>query len=126
MVAEKLEEVIEKAVKNKLSNYNNVSAMGNNEPAMPKLVEFVETDSLGETLEKLAILHIRTWMLEDAIQAARTDKQIADLKRKIDICFKVKRPKYVAAINAMIDNSIKTGRSLHEDSVKFYKGIDNE
>ena len=113
MVAEKLEEVIEKAVKNKLSNYNNVSAMGNNEPAMPKLVEFVETDSLGETLEKLAILHIRTWMFEDAIQAARTDEQIADLKRKIDICFKIKRPKYVAAINAMIDNSIKTGRSLH-------------
>ena len=27
MVAEKLEEVIEKAVKNKLSNYNNVSSV---------------------------------------------------------------------------------------------------
>ena len=64
-------------------------------------------------------------MLEDAIQAATNDKDIADLKRKIDICFKIKRPKYVAAINAMIDSAIKTGRTLHEDSVKHYKGLDN-
>ena len=90
------------------------------------LPEFVETDSLGETIEKLTILHIRTWMLEDAIQAAVSDKEIADLKRKIDICFKVKRPKYVAAINAMVDGAIKNGRSLQEDSVKLYKGLDNE
>ena len=65
-------------------------------------------------------------MLEDAIQAATNDKEIADLKRKIDICFKIKRPKYVAAINAMVDNAIATGRPLKEDSVKLYKGLDNE
>jgi len=65
-------------------------------------------------------------MLEDAIQAATSDKEIADLKRKIDICFKIKRPKYVAAINAMVDNAIATGRLLKEDSVKLYKGLDNE
>jgi len=88
-------------------------------------VEYVETDSLGEVVEKLAILHIRTWMLEDAIQVAKTDKEIADLKRKIDICFKVKRPKYVMAINTMIDNAIVQGKSLKEDSVKLYKGVDN-
>ena len=64
-------------------------------------------------------------MLEDAIQAATSDKEIADLKRKIDICFKIKRPKYVAAINAMVDNAIETGRSLNEDSVKLYKGLDD-
>jgi hypothetical protein len=50
---------------------------------------------------------------------------MADLKRKVDICFKVKRPKYVQAINLMVDNAIETGKALREDSVKLYKGIDN-
>lgn len=88
-------------------------------------IEYVETDNLGEVIEKLAILHIRTWMLEDAIQAAKSDSEIADLKRKIDICFKVKRPKYVQAINCMIENAIVHNKSLREDSVKLYKGVDN-
>ena len=88
-------------------------------------VEYIETDNLGEVVEKLAILHIRTWMLEDAIQEATTDSEIAELKRKIDICFKVKRPKYVQAINRMIENSIVTNKSLVEDSVKLYKGVEN-
>ena len=86
---------------------------------------YVETDNLGEVIEKLAIIHIRLWMLEDAIQAATSDAEIADLKRKCDICFKVKRPRYVQAINLMVDNAIRTNRSLIEDSVKLYKGIDN-
>jgi len=85
---------------------------------------YVETDNLGEVIEKLAIIHIRMWMLEDAIQAAKTDTEIAELKRKCDICFKVKRPRYVQAINLMVDTAIKQNRSLVEDSVKLYKGID--
>jgi hypothetical protein len=63
------------------------------------------------------------WMLEDAIQAAKSDEEIADLKRKCDICFKVKRPRYVQAVNLMVDNAIRTNRSLVEDSVKLYKGV---
>ena len=64
------------------------------------------------------------WMLEDAIQAAATDEEIAELKRKCDICFKVKRPKYVQAINKLVDDAIIYNKSLREDSVKLYKGID--
>jgi len=86
--------------------------------------ELVETDNLAETIEKLMIVHIRCWMLEDAMQQATTDSELAELKRKVDICFKVKRPKLVEAINLQVDNAIKTGRSLREDSVKLYKGID--
>jgi hypothetical protein len=86
-------------------------------------IEYVETDNFGELLEKLVILHIRTWMLEDAIQAARTDAEIAELKRKIDICFKQKRPKLVQALNILIDNAILHNKSLREDSVKIYRGI---
>ena len=86
-------------------------------------VEYIETDNLGEVVEKLSILHIRTWMLEDAIQEAKTDSEVAELKRKIDICFKVKRPKLVQAINLLIENAIVSGKSLREDSVKLYKGV---
>lgn len=87
--------------------------------------EYVATDNLGEVIEKLAIIHIRMWMLEDAIQAATSAEEIADLKRKCDICFKVKRPRYVQAINLIVDDAIKHNKSLREDSVKLYKGVDN-
>lgn len=86
-------------------------------------IEYVETDNLGEVIEKLAILHIRTWMLEDAIQEAKSNDEIAELKKKIDICFKVKRPKLVQAINLMVENSIRSNKTLVEDSVKLYKGV---
>ncbi len=84
---------------------------------------YVETDNLAEIIEKLVILHIRTWMLEDAIAEANSDEEIANLKRKIDICFKQKRPKLVQAINLLVDNAIIEGKSIREDSVKLYKGI---
>lgn len=87
-------------------------------------VEYVETDNLGEVVEKLSILHIRTWMLEDAIQEAKTDSEIAELKKKIDICFKIKRPRLVQAINLLVDNAIAKNKSLREDSVKLYKGVE--
>jgi hypothetical protein len=86
-------------------------------------IEYIATDNLGEIVEKLSILHIRTWMLEDAIQEASTDSEIAELKRKIDICFKSKRPKLVQAINALVEDSIVNNKSLKEDSVKLYKGV---
>lgn len=85
--------------------------------------EYAASDSFGELLEKLAILHIRTWHLEDAMQESKSDEELADLKRKVDICFKVKRPKLVAALNAMIDDAIIRNKNLKEDSVKLYKGI---
>ena len=86
-------------------------------------VEYIATDNLGEIVEKLSILHIRTWMLEDAIQEAKTDEEIADLKRKIDICFKSKRPKLVQAINLLVDDAISQNKGLREDSVKLYRGV---
>jgi hypothetical protein len=87
-------------------------------------VEYIETDNLGEVVEKLSILHTRMWMLEGAIQEAKTDAEVADLKRKIDICFKVKRPRLVQAVNLLVDNAIASGKTLREDSVKLYKGVE--
>jgi hypothetical protein len=70
------------------------------------------------------------WYLEDRIgelisldsKSDKINQEIVDLKHKIDICFKQKRPKYVSAINKMIEKSIVEGKSLIEDSVKLYSG----
>jgi len=60
---------------------------------------------------------------KDPLALAKSDEELADLKRKVDICFKVKRPKLVAALNAIIDDAIANNKTLREDSVKLYKGI---
>ena len=85
--------------------------------------DLIETDNIGEVIEKLCILHCRMWYLEDAISDSTNDTEIAELKRKIDICFKQKRPTYIQAINKMIDQAITTEKSLIENSVKIYKGV---
>jgi hypothetical protein len=113
MIGEKIEDIIKLTTLNILNNSKNVE--------LPK--DIIETDNLGEVIEKLSILHCRMWYLEDAISDAKSDSEIAELKRKIDICFKIKRPRYVQAINRMVENSIVNGKSLVEDSVKLYKGV---
>jgi hypothetical protein len=113
MIGEKIEEIIKNRTFEILNKNKNVELPDN----------LIETDNLGEVIEKLSILHCRMWYLEDAISDAKTDSEIAELKKKIDICFKSKRPKYVEAINRMVDNSIHTSKSLIEDSVKLYKGV---
>ena len=111
----KFGEVIETCIK---ETVNEVLSRG----GLPD-VEYVETDNLGEVVEKLSILHIRMWMLEDLINASTTDEELANLKRKIDICFKIKRPRLVQALNLLVDNSIAYNKSLREDSVKVYKSV---
>jgi hypothetical protein len=113
MIGEKVEDLIKNKTQELLNKSKNVE--------LPE--DIIETDNLGEVIEKLSILHCRMWYLEDAISDAKSDSEIAELKRKIDICFKSKRPKYVQAINRMVENSIVNNKSLVEDSVKLYKGV---
>lgn len=115
MIGEKIEDIIKNKI-HKILNESKKVDLPNN---------IIETDNLGEVIEKLIILHCRMWYLEDAItESYNDDKKVAELKRKIDICFKNKRPRYVEAINRMIENSIRNNKSLIEDSVKLYKGFD--
>lgn len=93
------------------------------EGSIPELLpDVVATDNLGEVIEKLVIVHIRMWMLEDNLGTATTDEEIAALKRKTDICFKQKRPRLVEAINKIVDEAILKGKTIQEDSVKLYEG----
>lgn len=122
-LGESIEDVIKRTVDSVLDDIRNADRW--NPLVMPNST-YIATDNLGEVIEKLSIIHIRMWMLEDAIQTAKSDEEIAELKRKCDICFKVKRPKYVQAINILVEDAIKTNKSLREDSVKLYKGVNDE
>lgn len=113
---ENIAEMLEKRIAEKV---HEVLGKGDKPPELPD--NLIATDNLGEVIEKLCILHIRTWFLEDMVAVVKTDEEIASLKKKIDICFKQKRPQYIQAINRMIDSAIVSGRSLVEDSVKIYK-----
>lgn len=89
---------------------------------IPELKELVQTDSISEVIEKLIILHIRMWMLEDKADITLDKDELLLIEKKIDICFKQKRPRLVEALNIMIDTSIREGTSLAEESVKLYEG----
>lgn len=112
-----LGKLLDHAIKELVDDLLVYRSMFNNE-------NFVATDNLGEVLEKLVILHIRTWMLEDAVQTAKTDEELAELKRKIDYCFKIKRPKLIEAINLLMQDAITKNKSLAEGSLKHYKGLE--
>ena len=83
------------------------------------------SDNFAEVLEKFLILHIRIWKLEDQITGCKTDGEIVDLKKKIDFCFKVKRPKLVQVINLMLDDYIQKNKNFTEPNVKTYQGYNN-
>lgn len=114
MIGENIEAIIKNTVNTILS-----------QKTIPELKDIIYTDNIGEVIEKLCILHIRMWMIEDQLGLAKTDEEIASLKKKTDICFKIKRPRLVEAINQMINDSIINNKSLVEDSVKQYKGVDS-
>ena len=111
-------QIIEKIIKER------IESLLANEKEAEVTTEIVQTDNLAEVIEKISILHCRMWYLEDMISHAKNDEEIANLKKKIDICFKVKRPRLVEAINRMIDDAIVSGKSLREDSVKAYQGYE--
>ncbi len=114
MVAETLEQVIEKYCANILERREIPD--GN--------LEVLKTDNLAEVIEKLMILHIRIWMLEDEItKYNESDEDLAAIKRKLDVLFKVKRPNLVAAINKIIEDAVVNGTSIYEESVKVYKEV---
>lgn len=93
---------------------------------IPDEIDFF-TDNFAEVVEKLIIEHCRAWNLEDSIgEAVRSgdDAALVAAKKKLETCWKVRRPRLVSALNRMIDDALVHGRSLVEDSVKIYKGYE--
>ena len=94
----------------------------NKEPLNVEGLEFSE--SFAEILDRFIILHIRIWKLEDTIGIATDNNEIAELKKKLDYCFKNRRPKIIAAINSFLDVYIdkEKTKSFSEENIKLYKG----
>jgi len=86
------------------------------------------SDNFAEMLEKYIILHIRIWKIEDACGGSTDPQEIAELKKKLDFCFKDRRPKLTRAINCYLDAHINNQhiKKLNDGNVKQYKGYDNQ
>lgn len=94
---------------------------------LPESVDFF-TDNFSEMVNKLCVLHIRVWFCENDMGEAHVrgdDAKIAEVKKKMDVLWKIKRPSLEAAINRLIDDAVIHGRSLREDSLKLYKGFED-
>lgn len=101
-----------------------ISSRFDDEPLDVNGIEW--SDNLAEMLEKYLILHIRMWKLEDACGVAETPEEVYDLKRKIDYCFKDRRPKLTKAINSYLDNYVSNNKKFDDGNVKQYKNFTNK
>ena len=87
---------------------------------------YVGSETIGEVIEKLLILNIRIWVLEDIAAKAKLDQDdglYVDIKKKLDVCFKIKRPLLVNALNTMF-SALHDGKNnvFFEDSnIKLYQ-----
>lgn len=93
---------------------------------LPDPIDFIP-DNIGEVVERMQIEHIRAWMIEDSIGEALArgdDAAVVAAKKKLETCWKVRRPRLLAAFNRLLDDAIIHARSVAEGSVKIYKGYD--
>lgn len=78
-------------------------------------VVYIGSETVGEVIEKLIILNIRIWMLEDDAALAKSQgciEEYAGLKKKLDYCFKIIRPRLVAALDGLL-------YGVNSDAVSF-------
>jgi hypothetical protein len=68
------------------------------------------------------------WKIEDACAESNNTEEVFDLKRKLDFCFKDRRPKLTKAINTYLDAYIDKNhvRKFDDGNVKQYKGFQNK
>ena len=84
------------------------------------------TDTFSELIDKLIIVHIRYWNLEDAMAIAETDEELAKLRRKSESLFKQKRPMLVSALDKLIVGLADGTIEYEPINLKKYKGWENK
>jgi hypothetical protein len=85
----------------------------------------VASETMGHVIEKLLILNIRYWHLEDLSGSlAPDDPRYAEVKRKAEHLFAVERPRLIAALNLMLRGAVANGGAdfLADHNTKLYKG----
>ena len=85
----------------------------------------IYTDTFSELIDKLSIVHVRYWYLEDAMSAATksgNDEELVLLRKKSESLFKEKRPMLVAGLDKLIAKMISGEIKYTAISTKQYKG----
>ena len=80
--------------------------------------------TLTYALERLVILHVKLWMLEDQVRnELLTDAMVGELKRKIDYYNGVMRPRLIAGLGEIFAKAVKEGNEelVREPDMKDYK-----
>jgi len=82
------------------------------------------TDTFSELIDKLIIVHIRYWYLEDAMASAKNDEELLHYRKKSESLFKEKRPMLVKGLDKIITNMITGKYKATGENTKMYKGWD--
>jgi hypothetical protein len=82
----------------------------------------VYTDTLAELIDKLCIMHVRYWYLEDAMASCNNDEELLHLRKKSESLFKEKRPMLVAGFDKLIIKILKGELNYTPINTKHYKG----
>lgn len=80
--------------------------------------------TLTYALERLAIVHVKLWMLEDQVRnELLTDAMVGEIKRKIDHLNGVMRPRLIAGLGEIFAKAVKEGNEelVREPNLKDYK-----
>ena len=70
------------------------------------------TDTLSEIIDKLIVVHIRYWYLEDAMANAKSDEELLMYRKKSESLFKEKRPMLVEGFDKLIFNILR-GKNVY-------------
>ena len=79
-------------------------------------------ETVGNLIDKLSIVNIRIWMLEDIKRNSNNDKEIADATRKTNV-LNQQRTDLIQEIDELVlglVNGTKTMKSYQQGSTKLY------
>jgi len=85
----------------------------------------IETDTFGQLIDKLLVVHIRYWNLENEMSSSLDSEELAAKRRASEPLFKVFRPMLVKALDKKNVNTIRSQLSGAPDVLqlpKSYRG----
>jgi len=80
--------------------------------------------TLTYAIERLLIIHVKLWMLEDQVRNEKlTDAMVGEIKRKIDHLNGMARPRLVAGVGEILAMAVREGNEelVREPNFKDYK-----
>lgn len=86
----------------------------------------VYTDTISEIIDRLTIMNIRYWYLEDAMSEEKELEKLAKLRLKSEVLFKEKRPMLIRMLDKLFIKMIKGEITYTPSNIKQYKNWENK